>query len=1118
MATLFTVQTTIDLPERVAVEGRLGGNAVRRLASPKMQMKVAATEEAHKGRRFIRCEGEGGFSFAIVDRATQSLHGCAAVVKVDDISSIDKAKAQLAAGNGQWLLPRSRRPGTLPESDAKRESAAIPNSWRGSFRLIPEEYDGDRLVQAGLRPPQVGAINAAKAHWSVTSQTATLVLPTGSGKTDTMVALLVSERIERLMVIVPTDALRRQIGEKFVKLGLLAAFGCIAPVLAHPAVAFLSHKPKTKEEIDALVAEANVIVSTMQVLSGLSPALQEHLASRMTHLFVDEAHHIGAKTWREFKYLFNAKKVLQFTATPYRHDERRLDGRFIYVYPLRRAQEEKLFTEIKYLPVHGTSESDTDSKIIAQVAKQLSEDLARGFSHLVMARTSSKNRAEALHALYTKRLGKYKPQLIHSGMTLAKRTEALNELRSGRSKIIVCVNMLGEGFDLPDLKIAALHDKHKSEAVTLQFVGRFTRSRSDLGTATVIANVTIDDANASLKALYAEDADWNHVLEVIGKTKTERERRREDLFTGFVHAPETIPLETLEPRFNCIVYRTKCAEWKPDDAELVSSRHTTIIEGPVINREHRLVIFVQRDEERVRWTSIRSTMNVELSLIMAHWDPDLGLLFINSSKLNDLHEDLAQRLAGPDVERVTGETVFRVLYGFRRLVLMNLGLSETQRKPVRYSQFMGSDIADPLDTLAGNRSRTKTNLFGQGYVDVEEFDESGAVVAVHPSRETIGCSRKGKIWSYHSSNSFIEWIDWCRGLGKRLMNDAITEESILKNIVRPKKVPEVPPDKVPVAVAWPERFLYDFEEDRIYLKFGDGEPVAFFNCEIELLAFKPNKVIPFRVTDGTSEAVYELEVTAAGADYRQIKGKSVTVQRGRKDVPLIDVFREDPPHIYFGDGDMLVASELFELRRDADFKPYDPAKIVVHDWKGIDLAKESQGVAKDKDSIQRYVIKQLLSASPPYDVIFDDDGAGEIADVVAIRRSGRTLKVDLFHCKYAAGGTVGARVEDLYEVCGQAQKSIRWAERVDEMLKHMKRRENQRTERLQPTRFERGTMATLNGLIGNWRDIRPEFSVTIVQPGYSQARAVRPHLELFAATESYLMETWRIPFAVWANG
>ena len=131
---------------------------------------------------------------------------------------------------------------------------------------------------------------------------------------------------------------------------------------------------------------------------------------------------------------------------------------------------------------------------------------------------------------------------------------------------------------------------------------------------------------------------------------------------------------------------------------------------------------------------------------------------------------------GEDVQRISGEEVFRALHGFRRLVLMNLGLSETQRKPVRYSMFMGSDIADQLDTLPGNRSRTKTNLFGQGFIDVEDFDDNDNVVGTWPQKSTIGCSTKGKIWSYQSTNSFAEWIEWCRSLGRRLLNSSITNE------------------------------------------------------------------------------------------------------------------------------------------------------------------------------------------------------------------------------------------------------------------------------------------------------------------------------------------------------
>ena len=51
--------------------------------------------------------------------------------------------------------------------------------------------------------------------------------------------------------------------------------------------------------------------------------------------------------------------------------------------------------------------------------------------------------------------------------------------------------MLGEGFDLPEMKIAAIHDAKQSLPVTLQFIGRFTRTAHDanLGNASVILNI-----------------------------------------------------------------------------------------------------------------------------------------------------------------------------------------------------------------------------------------------------------------------------------------------------------------------------------------------------------------------------------------------------------------------------------------------------------------------------------------------------------------------------------------------------------------------------------------------------------------------------------------------------
>jgi superfamily II DNA or RNA helicase len=89
----------------------------------------------------------------------------------------------------------------------------------------------------------------------------------------------------------------------------------------------------------------------------------------------------------------------------------------------------------------------------------------------------AKSPASALQRAYPE----FRPVIVHSQQSLRSGAKILAALRRFESRIIVCVDMLGEGFDLPELKIAGLHDPHKSIAVTIQFVGRFTRQDPTLG-------------------------------------------------------------------------------------------------------------------------------------------------------------------------------------------------------------------------------------------------------------------------------------------------------------------------------------------------------------------------------------------------------------------------------------------------------------------------------------------------------------------------------------------------------------------------------------------------------------------------------------------------------------
>jgi hypothetical protein len=410
---------------------------------------------------------------------------------------------------------------------------------------------------------------------------------------------------------------------------------------------------------------------------------------------------------------------------------------------------------------------------------------------------------------------------------------------------------------------------------------------------------------------------------------------------------------------------------------------------------------------------------------------------------------------------------------------------------------MGSDIAEQLETLPGNRNRTKTNLFGQGYTE--------------EGKSTIGCSVKGKIWSYEVTNNFGDWIDWCHKLGRKLLDSTITTENILRRLVRPKRQ-TARPAKPPIAIAWPEGFLH-LQEDRVEIEI-EGAKVPFYDCDIDLTGNEVVGPIGFTVGSNEHSAAFEMTIDATGAHYRQISGPEVIVHIKGRPALLKDRFKEDPPHIYFADGDMLVDHDLFVLPNSDDRPSFDASKIEALDWSAVDIRTESRGSEQVEDSIQAFMIRRLIDGGANYDVVFDDDGSGEVADIVAMRLSGQTLKVDLFHCKFSSKGTAGTRVKDLYEVCGQAQKCLRWRERPDIFLSHLQKRQATRQRAGLPSRYALGHPSSVNGWSNRWQDFSYDFSVTIVQPGYIKTEAKPEHLELFAATESLLMDTWGMRFRV----
>lgn len=156
----------------------------------------------------------------------------------------------------------------------------IVETWLDNFKFIKEN---EQAGIKGLRPPQIGALYSILAHVQNPDDKAIVVMPTGTGKTETMLSTLIANCCNRLLVSVPSDSLRTQISDKFITLGLLKEFGIIDSSCVNPIVGIINHGFPNTEELQDFVSKCNVVVSTMNLLTSFSTQ-QKALLNNSFHI------------------------------------------------------------------------------------------------------------------------------------------------------------------------------------------------------------------------------------------------------------------------------------------------------------------------------------------------------------------------------------------------------------------------------------------------------------------------------------------------------------------------------------------------------------------------------------------------------------------------------------------------------------------------------------------------------------------------------------------------------------------------------------------------------------------------------------------------------------------
>lgn len=210
--------------------------------------------------------------------------------------------------------------------------------------------------------------------------------------------------------------------------------------------------------------------------------------------------------------------------------------------------------------------------------------------------------------------------------------------------------------------------------------------------------------------------------------------------------------------------------------------------------------------------------------------------------------------------------------------------------------------------------------------------------------------------------------------------------------------------------------------------------------------------------DGVPERAHLGELPAKGDDAEVVGWRDVRT-------PFSTWLNSDKPTLFLS-GDRMVTGDDRLLAPRTELPPYPRERLRALDWasNGVDITVESQGIERKANSIQAYMAR-FLSQDQTFDILIDDDRAGEAADLVGIRVDKGDLHITLVHCKYSSKPTPGSRLSDLYEVCGQAMRGARWRDNgALPLLEHLDRRAKAYTRRTGLSPFEIGDREALFGI------------------------------------------------------
>lgn len=895
-------------------------------------------------------------------------------------------------------------------------------------------------------------------------------MPTGSGKTAVMIILPYLLGSNRILVVTPSKLLRQQIDAEFSSLRILSQSGAAIESMPRPRTKAVASRLSERDAWQQL-DDYDVIVGTPNVLSPGSPGVVAPPSGFFDLVIFDEAHHVPAPTYTALLESLPQVPAALFTATPFRRDRAQLPGRAIYTYSLGQALEDKILAPIAFTPVDVPDDwpPERQDKTLAEAAvRRLSSPEHQAANSCIIARTASVDHAKELVEVYRRAgvgLG-----LITAASTTRQVESTLAELERRELQGLVSVGVLGEGFDFPRLKIAAYHRRHASLPATLQFLGRVTRLLPAGPPAELLA--VREEVNDETRELYASDVSWATLLPRIADAAVQAEVGRRDYLRSFDPTPtEPLSLAALRPRKYVKVFDTEGAALDLYAVPPKLGDGEVIYHG--VSDEARQCVVITEHLDRPEWIDADTLDRYRYELHVVVTEPGRRYTFVHGTKDGSILELLAA-LGLTTPVMVDPTWIDRLMSSVVLAEYHSVGMRSARAAGGRlaaYRMMAGTNVGSAV-------LPSETRSYGTGHAIARVRDPMTVTadmvasgVDPVPARITsLGVSYGRATVFSPDLAQLLDFRQWCDKLADLV--DARANETPgglpRLQLLSPRRMHTFP--EMPYAVVI-EPTLLGQGIRVIDARSGDSWPIELPDLIIDRRS--DHDLDLHAEVDG--QAIWQAKLDVQGQTH--VDGRDLLVaEPGQTEEWLAPFLTTHPFTVFYGTGESSMGPIRFQARQDYP----DLTDRVLASWafQDVDIRAESKNPRAGRVTVKAYTAARLME-DRGVDFIVDDDRAGEIADLIAIgRESSGGARIGLHHCKYSSEDSPGSRVADLYEVLGQAARSVRWldASRLAQRL----------LERVQSgSKILYGRPDDLYQKLEEWcnNPVGCRFSISVVQPG-----------------------------------